>query len=221
RRARPGRGQGARARAPARPSRSGRERSLFSSLLPSPRPLPSPAASRLRPPFPPPVPSWLGEGGGARCPGAPPIAHSPSLQSPLRTRPRRLHCEAPGGPRLPLPSPPIAHSPIPTGLPRDAPPLLSSPLLSPGHGWRPSEELLSSGITNGPFTMSNSTPATANGNDNKKFKGDRTPCSPSRVLHLRKIPNDVTETEVISLGLPFGKVTNLLMLKGKSQVCKL
>lgn len=59
----------------------------------------------------------------------------------------------------------------------------------------------------------------ANGNDNKKFKGDRSPCSPSRVLHLRKIPNDVTEAEVISLGLPFGRVTNLLMLKGKSQVC--
>ncbi|XP_061488327.1 polypyrimidine tract-binding protein 3 isoform X3 [Rhineura floridana] len=65
--------------------------------------------------------------------------------------------------------------------------------------------------------MSSSTPATANGNDNKKFKGDRSPCSPSRVLHLRKIPNDVTEAEIISLGLPFGKVTNLLMLKGKSQ----
>ncbi|KAJ6669458.1 hypothetical protein lerEdw1_000006 [Lerista edwardsae] len=65
--------------------------------------------------------------------------------------------------------------------------------------------------------MSNSTPATANGNDSKKFKGDRSPCSPSRVLHLRKIPNDVTEAEIISLGLPFGKVTNLLMLKGKSQ----
>ncbi|XP_018111892.1 polypyrimidine tract-binding protein 3 isoform X3 [Xenopus laevis] len=57
----------------------------------------------------------------------------------------------------------------------------------------------------------------ANGNDNKKFKGDRSPCSPSRVLHIRKIPNDVTESEIISLGLPFGKVTNLLMLKGKSQ----
>ncbi|XP_007498218.1 polypyrimidine tract-binding protein 3 isoform X2 [Monodelphis domestica] len=82
---------------------------------------------------------------------------------------------------------------------------------------RGSDELLSSGITNGPFTMSSSTPTTANGNDSKKFKGDRSPCSPSRVLHLRKIPNDVTETEVISLGLPFGKVTNLLMLKGKSQ----
>ncbi|XP_015347584.2 polypyrimidine tract-binding protein 3 [Marmota marmota marmota] len=68
--------------------------------------------------------------------------------------------------------------------------------------------------------MNNSTPSTgvyANGNDNKKFKGDRPPCSPSRVLHLRKIPCDVTEAEVISLGLPFGKVTNLLMLKGKSQ----
>ncbi|XP_010174624.1 polypyrimidine tract-binding protein 3-like, partial [Antrostomus carolinensis] len=65
--------------------------------------------------------------------------------------------------------------------------------------------------------MNNSTPATDNGNDKKKFKGDRLPCSPSRVLHLRQIPSDVTEAEVISLGLPFGKVTNLLMLKGKSQ----
>lgn len=41
---------------------------------------------------------------------------------------------------------------------------------------------------------------------------------PSRVLHIRKLPNDITETEVISLGLPFGDVTNLLMLKAKNQV---
>ncbi|KAM9083724.1 polypyrimidine tract-binding protein 3 isoform X2 [Eschrichtius robustus] len=82
---------------------------------------------------------------------------------------------------------------------------------------RGSDELLSSDVVNGPFTMNNSTRSAANGNDNKKFKGDRPPCSPSRVLHLRKIPSDVTEAEVISLGLPFGKVTNLLMLKGKSQ----
>lgn len=41
---------------------------------------------------------------------------------------------------------------------------------------------------------------------------------PSRVIHVRKLPGDVTEGEVISLGLPFGKVTNLLMLKGKNQV---
>ena len=40
----------------------------------------------------------------------------------------------------------------------------------------------------------------------------------SRVLHVRKLPGDVTEPEVISLGLPFGSVTNLLMLKAKNQV---
>lgn len=60
---------------------------------------------------------------------------------------------------------------------------------------------------------------TANGNDSKKFKGDiRSPGIPSRVIHVRKLPNDINEAEVISLGLPFGKVTNLLMLKGKNQV---
>uniref|UniRef100_A0A673J1W2 Polypyrimidine tract-binding protein 1 n=1 Tax=Sinocyclocheilus rhinocerous TaxID=307959 RepID=A0A673J1W2_9TELE len=59
---------------------------------------------------------------------------------------------------------------------------------------------------------------TANGNDSKKFKGDiRCPGVPSRVIHVRKLPNDINEAEVISLGLPFGKVTNLLMLKGKNQ----
>uniref|UniRef100_UPI00398F20CB polypyrimidine tract-binding protein 3 isoform X1 n=1 Tax=Pristiophorus japonicus TaxID=55135 RepID=UPI00398F20CB len=82
---------------------------------------------------------------------------------------------------------------------------------------RGSDELLSAGIVNGPSIMSNSTSATANGNDTKKFKGDGSPSSPSRVLHIRKIPNEVSEAEVLSLGLPFGKVTNLLMLKGKNQ----
>lgn len=45
------------------------------------------------------------------------------------------------------------------------------------------------------------------------------PHSASRVLHLGQIPSDATEADVISLGLPFGTVTNLLMLKGKNQVC--
>lgn len=59
---------------------------------------------------------------------------------------------------------------------------------------------------------------TANGNDSKKFKGDiRGPCLPSRVIHIRKLPSDITEAEVIGLGLPFGDVTNLLMLKAKNQ----
>ncbi|XP_069375526.1 polypyrimidine tract-binding protein 1b isoform X7 [Paralichthys olivaceus] len=59
---------------------------------------------------------------------------------------------------------------------------------------------------------------TANGNDSKKFKGDiRGPGVLSRVIHIRKLPNDITEAEVISLGLPFGDVSNLLMLKAKNQ----
>uniref|UniRef100_A0A8C1NE30 Polypyrimidine tract-binding protein 1 n=1 Tax=Cyprinus carpio TaxID=7962 RepID=A0A8C1NE30_CYPCA len=78
-----------------------------------------------------------------------------------------------------------------------------------------SDELFSSCISNGPYIMSS---GAANGNDSKKFKGDiRSPGIPSRVIHVRKLPNDINEAEVISLGLPFGKVTNLLMLKGKNQ----
>ncbi|MED6288386.1 Polypyrimidine tract-binding protein 1, partial [Characodon lateralis] len=78
---------------------------------------------------------------------------------------------------------------------------------------RGSDELFSSCISNGPYIMNS-----ANGNDSKKFKGDvRSPGVPSRVVHVRKLPNDINEAEVISLGLPFGKVTNLLMLKGKNQ----
>ncbi|KAG5335471.1 PTBP1 protein, partial [Acromyrmex heyeri] len=40
---------------------------------------------------------------------------------------------------------------------------------------------------------------------------------PSRVIHIRNIPNEVTEAEIIHLGLPFGRVTNVLVLKGKNQ----
>uniref|UniRef100_A0A8C5I7K8 Polypyrimidine tract-binding protein 1-like n=1 Tax=Gouania willdenowi TaxID=441366 RepID=A0A8C5I7K8_GOUWI len=78
---------------------------------------------------------------------------------------------------------------------------------------RGSDELFSSCISNGPYIMNS-----ANGNDSKKFKGEvRSPGVPSRVVHVRKLPNDINEAEVIGLGLPFGKVTNLLMLKGKNQ----
>ncbi|XP_006904099.1 polypyrimidine tract-binding protein 1 isoform X2 [Pteropus alecto] len=83
---------------------------------------------------------------------------------------------------------------------------------------RGSDELFSACVTNGPFIMSGNSASAANGNDSKKFKGDsRSAGVPSRVIHIRKLPSDITEGEVISLGLPFGKVTNLLMLKGKSQ----
>ncbi|NXW24734.1 PTBP3 protein, partial [Circaetus pectoralis] len=54
-------------------------------------------------------------------------------------------------------------------------------------------------------------------NDEKKLREERSPHSASRVLHLGQIPSDATEADVISLGVPFGTVTNLLMLKGKNQ----
>lgn len=40
---------------------------------------------------------------------------------------------------------------------------------------------------------------------------------PSRVIHIRNIPNESSETEVIQLGVAFGRVTNVLVLKGKNQ----
>nr|XP_017099985.1 polypyrimidine tract-binding protein 1 isoform X4 [Drosophila bipectinata] len=39
----------------------------------------------------------------------------------------------------------------------------------------------------------------------------------SKVIHLRNIPNESGESDVIALGIPFGRVTNVLVLKGKNQ----
>jgi polypyrimidine tract-binding protein 1 len=68
--------------------------------------------------------------------------------------------------------------------------------------------------------------ATANGGGNivnnnseaKRAKLDTMKQNPpSRVIHIRNIPSDVTEAEIIHLGIPFGRVTNVLVLKGKNQ----
>jgi len=65
--------------------------------------------------------------------------------------------------------------------------------------------------------------ATANGGINNNSEAKRAKLdtmkqnSPSRVIHIRNIPNDVTEAEIIHLGIPFGRVTNVLVLKGKNQ----
>ncbi|XP_075165371.1 polypyrimidine tract-binding protein 1 heph isoform X4 [Haematobia irritans] len=40
---------------------------------------------------------------------------------------------------------------------------------------------------------------------------------PSKVIHLRNIPNESSDADVIALGVPFGRVTNVLVLKGKNQ----
>ncbi|XP_054289479.1 polypyrimidine tract-binding protein 2 isoform X4 [Macrosteles quadrilineatus] len=63
---------------------------------------------------------------------------------------------------------------------------------------------------------------TDNNNDAKKAKLDKSNGAtrenkPSKVIHIRNIPNEVTEAEIIHLGIPFGRVTNVLVLKGKNQ----
>ncbi|OQR68342.1 polypyrimidine tract-binding protein 3-like, partial [Tropilaelaps mercedesae] len=43
------------------------------------------------------------------------------------------------------------------------------------------------------------------------------PAQASRVVHLRNVPNDATDTEILQFGIPFGKITNILQLRGKNQ----
>lgn len=47
---------------------------------------------------------------------------------------------------------------------------------------------------------------------------ERAQCIPCRVLHLRHLPADVSEQEVLALALPFGRVSKLITLKTKNQV---
>ena len=78
------------------------------------------------------------------------------------------------------------------------------------------------GAVTGQSAGSGTTSPTNNGlnnNEAKRAKLDplKSPNAPSRVIHIRNIPNDVTEPEIIHLGIPFGRVTNVLVLKGKNQ----
>lgn len=85
---------------------------------------------------------------------------------------------------------------------------------------RGSDELLSqtTTVSNGSI-MSPQPNHSDNNNDAKKVKLDKNQNGkPSRVIHIRNIPNEVTEPEIIHLGIPFGRVTNVLVLKGKNQV---
>ncbi|XP_043481722.1 polypyrimidine tract-binding protein 1 isoform X2 [Leptopilina heterotoma] len=85
---------------------------------------------------------------------------------------------------------------------------------------RGSDELLSQSgaVSNGSAMSPQPHHAADNNNDAKKAKLDKTHNGkPSRVIHIRNIPNEVSETEIIHLGVPFGRVTNVLVLKGKNQ----
>ncbi|XP_063217004.1 polypyrimidine tract-binding protein 1 isoform X3 [Bacillus rossius redtenbacheri] len=92
-------------------------------------------------------------------------------------------------------------------------------LLQPHLGTkRGSDELLSqSGAVSNGAVMSPQPNHTDNNNDAKKVKLDKQTGKASKVIHIRNIPNEVTEAEIIHLGIPFGRVTNVLVLKGKNQ----
>lgn len=41
---------------------------------------------------------------------------------------------------------------------------------------------------------------------------------PSRVLHVRNLPPDTSESEIMGLANKFGQVTNMILMRNKRQV---
>lgn len=144
----------------------------------------------------------------------------------------------PGGPQTPAPVAAPVHTAAPTIYPPQAypaPPTLAAvnePLLVPVTSIptqpipqqipiticrkRPSEDLMSNSpmVTNG----TGHSPVQNSDNEAKKAKLDQSQISgPSRVVHIRSLPPDVSESDVVQLGIPFGKMTNVLLLKQKNQ----
>ncbi|XP_054468960.1 polypyrimidine tract-binding protein 3-like [Anoplopoma fimbria] len=64
--------------------------------------------------------------------------------------------------------------------------------------------------------MSTSSPSPVDGTD-RLCVSERAQSVPSPVLHLRQLPADVSEQEVIALALRFGRVSKLITLKAKHQ----
>lgn len=75
--------------------------------------------------------------------------------------------------------------------------------------------------TNGSNQMNidmNNENSTTNQNEAKKTRLDnQSKQEPSRVVHLRNIPHQLTENEIIFLGLSFGNIKNVLFLRSKNQ----
>ena len=55
-------------------------------------------------------------------------------------------------------------------------------------------------------------PTSGSNNNNNNNNG-----TPSKVVHVRNVPPDAHESDLMNLALPFGKVSNLLLLRGKNQ----
>ncbi|BFY99434.1 hypothetical protein BsWGS_02473 [Bradybaena similaris] len=83
---------------------------------------------------------------------------------------------------------------------------------------RGSEELMSHSpmLANGTGLSPHQSPSELT--DAKKAKLDGPGGNPSsRVVHIRSLPGEAGETDIVQLGMPFGKMTNVLVLKQKNQ----
>ncbi|KAH9499927.1 Polypyrimidine tract-binding protein 3, partial [Bulinus truncatus] len=82
---------------------------------------------------------------------------------------------------------------------------------------RGSDELMSHGtmVANGTGLSPHQSPSEIT--DAKKAKLDGAVNPPSRVVHIRSLPGEAGETDIVQLGMPFGKMTNVLVLKQKNQ----
>ncbi|KAK6188468.1 hypothetical protein SNE40_004637 [Patella caerulea] len=83
---------------------------------------------------------------------------------------------------------------------------------------RGSEELMSHSpmVTNGSSMSPQHGQNLELNNEAKKVKLDQANGA-SRVVHIRSLPVDSMETDIVQLGMPFGKMTNVLLLKQKNQ----
>lgn len=65
-----------------------------------------------------------------------------------------------------------------------------------------------------------STPSSGSGRPDPAKKPKLQRSQPSKVVHVRNIPQQITEVEVIQFGLIFGNIVNVLNLRSKCQVRK-
>nr|XP_034314211.1 polypyrimidine tract-binding protein 1 isoform X21 [Crassostrea gigas] len=75
-------------------------------------------------------------------------------------------------------------------------------------------------MSQSPMVTNGTSPPHLSGSDNdaKKVKLEQnSPNGPSRVVHIRSLPPDCTEADVVQLGMPYGKMSNVLLLKQKNQ----
>uniref|UniRef100_A0A3B5KJM5 Polypyrimidine tract binding protein 3 n=1 Tax=Xiphophorus couchianus TaxID=32473 RepID=A0A3B5KJM5_9TELE len=78
--------------------------------------------------------------------------------------------------------------------------------------------LLSSGTLSSPSGVSSPVPLFPVDGTDRLCVSERAQCVPSPVLHLRQLPADTSEQEVVDLALPFGRVSKLITLRTKNQL---